>query len=145
MSKFNCVLALAVAATCVATASKAQTYIYTVNVTGNKGTPFTDCFTFANGILTVQGLAGLQLPFTAAPTTPKYYYTAVTNPKTSSDNYAIAFSGFRTGNNVTGKLKAVGADNYHNSYSVSGVSAPACPASTDSVAHGASLYRPAQN
>ena len=145
MSKFGQILALAVAATSFATASHATTYIYTVTVKQTGGPDFQDCFTFKNGILTIHGLPGVELPYTPAPTTPKYYYTAVTNPKPTPSGHALAFSGFKTGNNVSGKVSAVGADNVHDGYAVHGVSTPACPAPSSDVARGVSPYHPSAN
>ncbi len=122
------------------TQASAAPFIYDVTVKTNFGTKFTDCFTFEGGTLTVAGLG--KLKYTAAPSMPKFYYTAVTSLKSAESLGAtFAFAGFKKGTATSGELHAVGADEAHDSYKVTGVAVPACGAAA-SVAPGAN-YRPA--
>lgn len=122
-----CAAALAGAVIPLSAASAAPR-IYAVTVTTNFGTQFTDCFTFKGAYLYIAGLAPKPLVTTVAPTTPKYYYTAVAGlPLVQYLNNNFAFSGFKTGDSQTGTLSAVGADAVRDSYAVSGTAVPSCP------------------
>ena len=137
--------AIVLAAACgtvSAGAANAATYVYKVTVKSNYGPRFQSCFTFDKGVLTVAGLG--MLDYTAAPTDPSHYYTAVFSLKQAESlgiNYA--FAGFKTGNATVGKVHAVGADNHHDSYVIEGEAVAACP-SSDS-AGGASPWAPKAN
>ena len=115
-------------------------YIYSVTVHTNFGTTFQDCFSFSKTILTISGLG--KLVYTAAPSMPAKYYTAVTSvAEANSLGASFAFSGFKKGNAEQGQLYAVGADEFHDSYRITGTAVPACPPSDSSGAPGAK-YRP---
>ena len=102
---------------------------YAVTVTNNQGSTFSDCFTFKGAYLFVAGLSTKALITTAAPTTPKYYYTATaTLPLVQDFGATIAFSGFKTGNSTTGSLSAIGATSDRFSFTVSGTAVPSCTA-----------------
>ena len=136
MTKFGlaALIAATVGSTCVATASKAETFIYAVSVKTNFGTRFNDCFTFDKGTLIVGGLG--KLTYTAAPTDPVHFYTAVMGLQQASELGAnFAFAGFKTGTPKVGKLHAVGADNHRDAYVVEGNAVASCPA-TDNASAG---------
>ncbi len=108
----------------------AAPYTFAVEVKTNFGTKFPDCFTFdGNGVLVVAGLG--TLIYTAAPTDPKHYYTAVTTVNTiNSVGDVIAFSGYKTGTKTDGTLKGVGSDIFGDSYVVKGVTTSSCSTSS---------------
>ena len=146
MSKIgNITLLLAAAAgASVATASKAEPYIYAVTVHSNHSTAFTDCFTFDHGVLAIQSLGNAQFPYTPAPTRPKYYYIAVSSPEATQVIGAnLAFSGYKVGTSTSGSVQAVGADTLHNSYVVTGTAVPACPPQPEVAGHSTWFARPA--
>lgn len=139
----NCLLACAVLIPGViaaqTAAAAAPTFIYDVTVKTSFGTKFHDCFTFHSGKLVIAGLG--TLIYSPAPTMPKFYYTAVTQPAVSDELGAgFAFSGFKKGTETSGELRAVGADSVHDSYNVHGVAVSSCSTS-DSV--NGSAYKPA--
>ena len=108
-----------------ATAAHAATYIYDVRVKTSFNTKFEDCFTFEGGKLTVAGLG--TFVFTAAPTMPKHFYSAVATFDTINNTGAnFAFAGDKSGTATSGKLHAVGSDSAHDSYVVEGTAVPAC-------------------
>ena len=93
-SRVTAVVLAAAVGVFAAGASQAATYTYKVSVKTNFGTRFNDCFTFDKGVLTVAGLGVLD--YTAAPTTPVHYYTAVTPIKQSENlGFSVAFAGFK--------------------------------------------------
>ena len=145
MSKIrSAAIMLAVACgVCTASASMAATYTYKVSVKTNFGTRFNACFVFDKGVLTIEGLG--KLDYTAAPTTPVHFYTAVFSVKEAEElGVNFAFAGFNSGNAKAGKLHAVGADNHHDSYVVEGEAVAACPGSSDT-AGGSSNWLPKAN
>ena len=133
--------ALGVFATCVAAQASAAPapYIYAVTVRTNFGTKFSDCFTFNGWRLTVAGLPGLLIT-SPAPTTPRYYYTAVPTDKlVAAYGGAIAFAGFKTGTQTSGGFSAVGSDVFKDSYTVHGTAVPSCTLTAAQIA--ANPYR----
>jgi hypothetical protein len=111
----------------LANASATQ-YIYAVTVTTNYGPQFNDCFSFKGAYLYIAGLAPRPLITTAAPTTPKTYYTSVaTIPFVDLVGVNFAFAGSKTGNSQSGTMTAVGASSQRGSYIVTGTAVPSCP------------------
>ena len=99
MSKLNLV-AVAVAASCgllAAGASKAATYTYAVTIKNGTGEKTTGCFVFDKGVLTIDA-TGATFDYTAAPTVPVHFYTAVLPIKeVSGYNLNLALGGLQHG------------------------------------------------
>ncbi len=125
----------------VGTLDHPKNYTYLVTVHTSFGTKFQDCFVFSKTVLTIGGLGTLS--YTASPMMPKKYYTAVTSlAEATKLGATFAFAGFKKGTAESGELYAVGADEFHDSYRVTGTAVPACPTSDASSKPGANYLPP---
>ncbi len=124
----------------VGTLDHPKNYTYDVTVNTSYGAKFHQCWIFSKTMLTIVGFADLS--YTASPMMPKKYYVAVTTVAEATRlTHSIAFAGFKKGNAEEGELYAVGTDDVHDSYRVTGKPVPACPATDSPAKSGAGYFQ----